>query len=264
MSGRVRSRLLVTLLSCAALLEPNALPADRIAVRQPEGLLHGFLALRSLEGKTLADGEMTQLVEGDRVTDRLIFRFKDGSIYDDTAIFSQRGYFRLLSDHLVEKGPSFKHPMQISVDASTDQVTVRYTDADGKEKVLTKQVELPPDVANGLMFTLVKHVQPNVAQTTVSVVVATPKPRLVKLTILPQGEVPFSSGTTKHKAMHYVVKMKIGGFAGMLAPVLGKQPPDTHVWVLGGEAPAFVKSEGPLYDGGPIWRIELAIPAEFP
>ena len=39
---------------------------------------------------------------------------------------------------------------------------------------------------------------------------------------------------------------------------MGKQPPDTHVWVLGGEAPAFVKSEGPLYAGGPIWRIQLA------
>jgi hypothetical protein len=28
--------------------------------------------------------------------------------------------------------------------------------------------------------------------------------------------------------------------------------------ILGGEAPAFVKSEGPLYLGGPTWRIELA------
>lgn len=31
-----------------------------------------------------------------------------------------------------------------------------------------------------------------------------------------------------------------------LAPLLGKQPPDFHVWV-GGEVPAFVKSEQPLY-----------------
>ena len=39
---------------------------------------------------------------------------------------------------------------------------------------------------------------------------------------------------------------------------MGKQPPDTHVWVLGGEAPAFVKLESSLYVGGPIWRIQLA------
>jgi DNA-binding IclR family transcriptional regulator len=43
--------------------------------------MHGFLALRSLDGKRLADGEMTQIAEGDRVTSRLIFRFKDGSVY---------------------------------------------------------------------------------------------------------------------------------------------------------------------------------------
>jgi hypothetical protein len=38
--------------------------------------MHGFLALRTLDGKRLADGEMTQVPEGDRVTSRLIFRFK--------------------------------------------------------------------------------------------------------------------------------------------------------------------------------------------
>ena len=32
------------------------------------------------------------------------------------------------------------------------------------------------------------------------------------------------------------------------------------VWILEGEAPAFVKSEGPLYFGGPVWRIELTSP----
>jgi hypothetical protein len=168
-----------------------------------------------------------------------------------------------LKDHLVLKGPTFMHPTETSSEGSTGQVTVRYTGDDGKEKVLNHRLELPPDVANGLMFTLVKQIQPGVPRTTVSMVATTPKPRPVKLAILPQGEEPFSSGTIKHKAMHYVVKVEIGGVAGMLAHLLGKQPPDTNVWVLGGEAPAFVKSEGPLYEGGPIWRVELASPAGF-
>ena len=58
--------------------------------------------------------------------------------------------------------------------------------------------------------------------------------------------------------------MKIGGITGLLAHVMGKQPPDTQIWVLGGDAPAFVKLEGQFYDGGPIWRVELATPAAFP
>ena len=55
-----------------------------------------------------------------------------------------------------------------------------------------------------------------------------------------------------------MVRVEIGGVAGWLAHLLGKQPPDMHAWVLEGEAPAFVKLEGPLYTGGPIWRIQLA------
>jgi hypothetical protein len=48
--------------------------------------------------------------------------------------------------------------------------------------------------------------------------------------------------------------------AGVVAPLVGKQPPDNHVWILTGEAPAFLKSEAPFYPGGPSWRIELASP----
>src|SRR5438552_18137558 len=114
MLGRSQFRLFVVLMACISLLQANA---DVVPVRHLEGLSNGFLALRTMEGKLLADGEITQVANDDRVTGRVFFRFKDGSLYDNTAIFSQRGSFRLLSDHLVEKGPSFKHPMETLLDA---------------------------------------------------------------------------------------------------------------------------------------------------
>jgi hypothetical protein len=101
-------------------------------VRHTEGQVHGFLALRALEGQKLADGEITQIAKGERVTAELIFRFRDGSIYRDETVFTQKGDFRLLSEHLVEKGPSFRQPIETLIDASSGQVTVRYTDH-GKE-----------------------------------------------------------------------------------------------------------------------------------
>jgi hypothetical protein len=143
---------------------------------------------------------MTQVAEGDRVTSRLIFRFKDGSVYDDTTTFSQRGAFRLLSDHFMQRGPSFKQPMETSVEASSGQVIVRYKDQDGKEKILKERRDLPSDVANGLVFTMLKHIQPNVPQTTVSMAATTPEPRVVKLEILPEGQKEIVSGNTKHEA----------------------------------------------------------------
>jgi hypothetical protein len=245
----------------SALVMAGALPAEQVKVVRAEGVVHGFLVLRTLDGTALADGDLIQVARGDRVTSRLVFHFKDGSVHDDTVVFSQRGRFRLVSDHLIQKGPTFPHPIDVAVDGASGQVTVAYREDDGKEKLLTERLELPEDVSNGLMFTLLKNIDSKAAATTVSMVATTPKPRLVKLVVSPEGEDPFSIGNSSRKAIRYVVKVEIGGIAGLLAPLLGKKPPDTRVWVMTGEAPAFVKSEGPLYFGGPVWRIELTSPS---
>src|SRR5438093_11007673 len=68
-----RSRLIALLLAYAALLQPNALFADTIPVRHPDGLIHGFLVVRTLEGKDLADGQVTQDAPGSPVTHPCIF-----------------------------------------------------------------------------------------------------------------------------------------------------------------------------------------------
>jgi hypothetical protein len=248
----------------ACVFQPRMLPAQSVKVRYREGVGHGFLVLRTPDGKPLADGDSTQVAQGDDVTSRMSFKFTDGSVYEQTTTFSQRGTFRLLKDHVVQKGPQFKPPMETSIDAITGKVTVRYTDDHGKERVLTEQLKLPPDVANGLVFTLLKDVEPSVPQTTVSYVVATPKPRLVHLEIIPQDQVPFSIGSYTHKAFRYMVKVKVGGAAGLIARLVGKQPPNLQAWVLAESAPAFVRFDGPLYSGGPTWRMEVAIPAAWP
>ena len=235
-----------------------AASAQPVAVRWPEGTLHGFLALRTMDGATIADGDLVQNVRGTRVTSRLTFHFKDGSLHDETAIFSQRGRFRLISDRLVQKGPSFPHPIDMTIDARSGLVTVRYAD-DGKEKTDTQRLHLPPDLANGLILTLLKNVRRGQAGT-FSYVAATPKPRLVKLAITSAGDDRFNTGGERRTATHYVVKVEIGGLSGVLAPLFGKEPPDSHVWVLEGPAPAFVRSEQTLYPDGPVWRIELVAP----
>ena len=45
---------------------------------------------------------------------------------------------------------------------------------------------------------------------------------------------------------------------GLLAPLVGKQPPDQHVWILTGPAPVFIASETNFFMGGPMWRTEPA------
>jgi hypothetical protein len=236
------------------------LHGDQVAVRHTEGLVHGFLSLRTLDGDLLANGELLQQARGQQVTSRLVFHFKDGSLHDETAVFSQRQQFRLVSDHLVQKGPSFPQPIDMTIDAAKGQVAVHSTDDHGQAKDESAQMDLPPDLANGLILTALKNANPASPPKTVGFVAATPKPRLVKLAITNAGEDPFSTGGTARKATHYVLKVEIGGIAGVVAPLVGKQPPDSHVWILGGEAPAFVKAEQPFYSEGPVWRIELVSP----
>lgn len=241
------------------LLQPGRLLADPVPVRHIEGTVHGFLVLRSGEGKAIAAGDLVQTVQGDRLISNLIFHFNDGSVDDETTIFSQNHVFRLLSDHHVQKGPSFPHPMDVLIDAMSGAVTTRFTDG-SQEKVETNHLDLPPDLANGVLPNLLQNIPGDAAETKVSYLVATPKPRLVKLAISAQGEEPFSAGGARYKATRYVMKVELGALTAVLARITGKQPDDTQVWVLRGKAPAFIRMKGQFYLGGPVWTIELASP----
>jgi hypothetical protein len=258
MAKTVCSHWLAVLLVCVPLVQHGLTAVAQVAVRHTEGDVHGFFLVKTLEGKTLADGDMTQVVQGNRVTTRLTIHFKDGSVHDETAVFSQRRSFRLLNYHLIQQGSTFPHPIELSIDGSTGQVTVHSMDK-GKEETSTDRLKLPPAMANGLIPILLKNISDS-EPTTVSMVAPTAKPRLVKLEITPKGDEPFTVGGSSRKATHFVVKIEIGGVDGAMAPLLGKEPPDTHVWILEGEVPALVKMEGPLYLGGPTWRVELACP----
>jgi hypothetical protein len=251
---------LIGLLASVALLYPRVALYAQAPVKYREGSLHGFLMLRAPNGDTIADGDLTQVVKGDRVTAHLVFHFKDGSANEETSVFSQRGTFRLLSYHLVQKGPAFKIPMDVGINCSTGEVIVHYADEKGAQKVITESLKLPPDLANGIVPTILKNIPAATPTTTLSMLVATPKPRVVKLIISPEGEDPFTIAGSARKARRFDVKVDIGGVTGVVAPLVGKQPPDTHIWILEGEMPAFLRSDGPQFEGGPIWRIELTGP----
>jgi hypothetical protein len=247
-----------SILIAVALLSGNV-PADPVPVRHPQGSSHGFLAVRTLDGKSIAVGDATQIVHGDRVTSRVIFRFRDGSIDEDTTVFSQRGVFRLVSDHHIQRGPSFPKHMDVLIDASTGQITSRMKDG----RMRQDHLDLPPDVSNGLPPNLLMNVLPSTPETRLSFVAPTDKPRLIHVSIKPAGEVPFTIAGTKRKAVDFVLHIELGGITGVIAPLIGKQPPDYHIWILPGTSPAFIREKGPLYEGGPIWRIEQVSP-EFP
>ena len=243
----------LVVLTCAiTLAAASPVFAEPVTVRFTEGVTHAFPVLRSAGGEKLAQGELTQIPRGDRVENRLTFRFRDGSVYDERVVFSQRDMFTLMSYQIVQKGPSFPESIEAKVDRDSGRYEVRYKgDEDAAEEVLKGKIELPNDVYNGLLGTLMKNL-PAGTSTTVQIIAFTPKPRFVKMLLTPAGDDTVMMGETAVPATRFLVKPQLGLFASLLVTDL----PDVKVWILGGEAPAFLKFEGPLFFMGPIWRID--------
>jgi hypothetical protein len=247
-------------LSCAAgLFFCTGLSADPVVVRHTQGYIHGFLVLKDTNDKILASGGLVQSPSGNRVTDTLSLHFADGSLYEETSVFSQSHNYRLLTYKQVMKGAAFKTQETLSLDTSTGAVNINSTGKDGKENTVSDKLSLPPDLANGILSMLLTEASPQ-AEMTLSMLVSTPKPRIVKLKISPSGQDSFSVGGVGAKATHYIMKIDIGGIEGGVAKIVGKQPPPEDFWIAAGNAPVFLKSEGPLYEDGPVWRIELVSP----
>lgn len=124
-----------------------------------------------------------------------------------------------------------------------------------------EHVEMPLDLANGFLFNLIQNLQKDAPKLEVSYLSFSLKPRMVKLAIAFEKEEPFTVAGRRLKALKWDVKPELGGLTGIVAPMIGKQPPDLHVWIAEGGVPAIVRVDAPLYTGGPIWSIQLASPA---
>jgi hypothetical protein len=234
-------------------LAPRLANADPIAVKYIEGVTRGFPVLRALSGEKLAQGELIQIPRGrDVVESRMVFRFKDGSLYDERVVFSQRDVFTVLSYQILQRGPSFPEEIEATIDRASGRYHVRYRgDEDSPEETLTGEFALPPDVYNGLLSTLMKNL-PVGDSTTVQVIAFTPKPRLVKMLLAPAAEDPLKVNDAAVIATRFLIRPQLGLFASLLVADI----PDVKCWIAGGEAPAFLRFEGPLYFMGPIWRID--------
>ena len=238
--------------------------AAPVAVRFSEGVTHGFLLVRSLAGEIIGQGEMTQVVkEGDLVESHLVFKFKDGSLHDEKVAFSQQRVFTLISYRLIQRGPSFPDQIDVAIDRGTGEYTVRsQAEGDEKEAVVTGTFELPKDVYNGMVVTVLLNL-PKGDGETVHILAFTPEPEAIKLELRPIGEHAVRIGDLSWKALEYVFKPDIGMIRKWLGRITGRLPAQFHYrcWILADEVPSFVHYEGPLQLLGPIVRIELVSPS---
>lgn len=236
------------------------MPAEAapIPVRFREGMVRGFLELSDSEGKRIASGDFLQVPRSGELKCRTVLYFKDGSVHDETAVFTQQRTFVMKSYRLIQKGKAFEDDMEVSLERATGKYRLKVKGKNGREKVMDGKLDLPLDVYNGMVPTVMKNLTKGEKET-IHIVAFTPAPRVIELEMVPSGEDKVLVGDLEKSAVHYVLKPKLGVLR-LPATLLGRTPPDNHIWTIMEDVPAFVKFVGPLATGGPIWRIELASP----
>jgi hypothetical protein len=231
--------------------------AEEVSVKHVQHPMHRFMVARLETGKIIANGEFTQVVQGDEVTMCMTYRFVDGSIDEETTTYRQQGTFQLVRNHHVEKGPFFSKPVDFMVNADAGTATSRTMDRNGKVHAESDHIDLPDDVANGFVGTLLLNVPPNTAPFRVAMVAPVGGGRLIHLLISPEGEQQFQMAGQSLKATVFRIHPELGGIVGVIAQLIGLQPKDVMVWILEGEEPAVVRIVGQLGGYGPVVSSEL-------
>jgi len=249
-----RDRLIVVV---AALAFGATAIAELIPVRHMQKPMHRFMVARSEDGKTIASGEFTQVVDGSQVTMRLTYYFGDGSIDDEETTYTQSGTFRLVRNHHIQKGPFFTKPVDFTVDATTGTVTFRSTDKYGKIRDDSKHMALPADLADGMVGTVLLNVPRNTAPVQVGMLAPVGGGRLVRLQISPDSQQMVQLAGQSFPATVFRVHPVLGSIVSLFARILGLQPKDVTVWVLEGEDPAVAVVVGQLGGYGPVVSSDL-------
>ncbi len=238
--------------------EPR-LESTAIPVRYTEGMVHGFLELSTEAGALLAHGDLLQVARDGGIASRMVFHFGKASVFEETVTFKQRGVFTMETYHLVQSGPAFADDLDASLSRSGSYVVKTKSHKDGREQRYAGTLTLPPDVYNGMVIVIAKNISAR-DTTTVHIVAFTPQPRVIKLELAPSGSQRVLLGQHAETAVRFTLKPRLGALLLLGAKLTGKVPPDSHVWIVTDDVPAFVRSEGPLYSG-PVWRIALASPS---
>ena len=249
---RVRTLIVVAAVVLAGRRAPPTAGPEAVPVRWAEGTVHGFLELHAADGALLAEGDLLQVPRDSDLESRLVFHFKDGSLFRETVTFTQHAVFRLLDYRLEQHGPAFPADLDVSLAAGAGGAyDVRTTShKDGKVQRYSGKLDLPVDIANGLIPVIGKNVDRRAGRT-VHIVAFTPKPYVIELELQPSA--------AEDNVVRFTLKPKLGLLLRVGAALKHQTPPDSYLWILTQDVPAFVRFQGPMYSG-PIWRIDLTRP----
>ena len=223
-----------------------------VSVRYAEGTIHGFLELRNSADSVIAHGDLLQVPRDSDIETRLVFEFGDSSVFRETVRFTQHGVFKLESYQLEQRGRAFERDLRVELAGDGRYVVTSKSDR------WSGKLDLPEDTYNGMVITIARNLPARTTRT-VHIVAFTPKPLVLPLEMAPTGSDPLTIGSRSEDAVRVRLRPRLNFIQRVGAKLKAQTPPDSHIWIVTNEVPAFVRFEGPLYSG-PVWRINLTSP----
>jgi hypothetical protein len=250
---------------CASQRNDHLAPAAlEVAIDpQPTGFeadAHGFPAMRTLEGRPLADGDFTQWLDGDRLHIKIHYEFGPDRWVEENSVVRQ-------TPTLVQERWSWVEmragsvQRRFEVDFLTGNATAEKLE-DGELKHWSKHLDVEPGrVFAGSAWSLaIKSVRSRLLRgekIEFQGVGFTPKPRAGTVEISHAGvdRIPMSGRTVEGD--HFRIHPKVPWIARAFVDV-----PDSHMWLVQAPPAAFLRWEGPLAEpDDELVRVDL-LPGE--
>jgi hypothetical protein len=245
--------------ACALLLAAS-LAAAGVPTRWVEGTLRGFPVVRTPDGRAIADGSLTQVIENGKLHAIGTYDFHDGRRVREDTVLEQHPQLRQVSWSWEEKRGDVLL-RSYSVDLTTGHATARKRGSDGFD---TWDDHLDGTngafVGVGFMYA-VKNLTERLDKgdkVQLTAVVFTAKPRTVTVTISRDEVGELIMAGRKLPAERYVIHPEVPWIARLFV-----KAPDQYLWFYRPAPPMFLRADIPLAEpSDPMIRIELIPGAE--
>ena len=251
------ARILALLLLGASAL---VTPAAAIELTEPEGAAHGYPGLCDRNGKKLADGEFRQWVQDGKLHVVIIYKFPDGQLYEEKALFRQHP--ELIQEQWSWRELKGGRPQR---EFAADFVT-RIGSAHIRKENETKDVSKNIDVELGRTFAgfgftialgnLRKRLLDG-EQVELKAVGFSPfptlKPQVVTVKVSHGGLDRMKMSGRFLKGNQFIIHPEISPIARLFVRV-----PDTKIWLTNPIPAGFLRWEGPIIlPTDPMIRVDL-------
>src|SRR5918996_3615110 len=227
-----------------------------VEVTEPQGIAHAYPALLDANGKKLADGEIRQWIEDDRLRIKITYDFNDGQHFEEDAVLRQK-------PELTQEKWSWKESKngkvlrQFSADFPA-KTAAALTYENNKPKEQSEKIEVEPGrTFAGFGFTLalqnLRKRLINGEKIELKAVGFTPKPRLATVQLSYGGLDRVRMSGRSLKGDRFVIHPQIPPIARLFIHV-----PDTQIWLTNPPPAGFLRWEGPVVvPSDPLIRVDL-------